>query len=206
MDLAFPLKGLIIGFSIAAPVGPIGLLCIQRTLSYGRLSGLVTGLGAATADGLYGAVAAFGLSAISGFLIHHSLWIRLLGGAFLLYLGIRIFFSRPATEAAHLSHRGLLSDYCSALFLTISNPMTILSFAGIFAGLGLVRRGPDFISAGLMVLGVILGSALWWLLLSWLTSLFRERIGGTLLIGINRASGAIITVLAIIALAGIAQT
>ncbi len=204
MDLAFLLKGLIIGFSIAAPVGPIGLLCIQRTLSYGRLSGLTTGLGAATADSLYGAVAAFGLSAVSGFLIHHSLWIRLLGGAFLLYLGIRTFVSKPATETACLRHRGILSDYCSALFLTITNPMTILSFAGIFAGLGLASRGRDFISAALMVLGVALGSALWWLLLSWIASLFRERIGGTLLIGINRASGAIITVLAIVALAGIA--
>src|SRR6202035_4785275 len=109
----FFLKGLLVGFSIAAPVGPIGLLCIQRTIAYDRKSGLVTGLGAATADGLYGAVAAFGLTAISSFLVGQQFWFRLIGGIFLLYLGAKAFLSRLAEKAATSNHENLFSDYGS---------------------------------------------------------------------------------------------
>ena len=135
----FFLKGLLIGFSIAAPVGPIGLLCIQRTIANGRTSGLVTGLGAATADGLYGVVAAFGLTAISSFPVGQQFWFRLVGGIFLLYLGTKAFLSKPAGKAATSSQGSLFSAYGSTVFLTITNPMTILSFAAVFAGLGLAR-------------------------------------------------------------------
>jgi threonine/homoserine/homoserine lactone efflux protein len=137
----FFLKGLLLGFSIAAPVGPIGLLCIQRTIANGRRSGLVTGLGAATADGLYGAVAAFGLTTISGFLVGQQIWLRLIGGLFLLYLGSRTFLSKSAERAASSIHKNLFRDYASTVFLTITNPMTILSFAAVFAGLGLASTG-----------------------------------------------------------------
>ena len=107
----FFLKGLLIGFSIAAPVGPIGLLCIQRTIANGRTSGLVTGLGAATADGLYGVVAAFGLTAISSFLVGQLFWFRLVGGIFLLYLGTKAFLSKPAGKAATSSQGSLFSAF-----------------------------------------------------------------------------------------------
>src|SRR3989344_6339612 len=163
METIFLIKGLIIGFSIAAPVGPIGLLCIQRTITYGRTSGLLTGLGAATADGLYGAVAAFGLTIISNFLVGQQFWFRLIGGVFLLYLGIKTFLSKPAEKTVTESHKGLFSDYLSTVFLTLTNPTTILSFVAVFAGLGLGSMNGNTSSAILMVAGVIVGSAFWWL-------------------------------------------
>jgi len=199
------LKGLLIGFSIAAPVGPIGLLCIQRTITYGRISGLVTGLGAATADGMYGAVAAFGLTAVSAFLIGQQFWFRLVGGIFLLYLGAKTFLSKSAEKAASSTHKGLLSDYASTVFLTITNPMSILAFVAIFAGLGLANTGGSHASPMLMVAGVALGSALWWLLLSSGISLLGPKLNKGALNLVSRASGAIIVGFGIFALASISK-
>src|SRR5688572_12269534 len=132
MALEFMFKGLLIGFSIAAPVGPIGVLCIRRSLADGRQVGLATGLGAATADAAYGAVAGFGLTAISSFLVGQRLWLGLLGGIFLCYLGFRTFISRPAEQTAETRSGGLASAYLSTLLLTLTNPMTILSFVAVF--------------------------------------------------------------------------
>lgn len=200
---AFFLKGLLIGFSIAAPVGPIGLLCIQRTMAYGRESGLVTGLGAATADGLYGSVAAFGLTTISGFLVGQQFWFRLVGGMFLLYLGTKAFLSRPAEKAATSSHEGLFLDYGSTVILTITNPMTILSFAAVFAGLGLANSGGGRASAALMIAGVVLGSTLWWFVLSAGVSLFQAKFNSNSLKIVNRISGAILIGFAVFAFASL---
>jgi threonine/homoserine/homoserine lactone efflux protein len=199
----FFLKGILIGFSIAAPVGPIGLLCIQRTIAYGRESGLVTGLGAATADGLYGVVAAFGLTTISGFLVGEQFWFRLVGGIFLLYLGAKAFISRPAEKAAASNHESTFSDYASTVFLTATNPMTILSFAAVFAGLGLANSGGGHASSVLLVAGVVLGSALWWLVLSAGVSLFRSKFNRDSLRVVNRLSGLILIGFAIFAFASI---
>ena len=151
--------------SIAAPVGPIGVLCIQRTLAHGRMSGLATGLGAATADGMYGAIAAFGLAVISNALVGQQFWFRLIGGVFLLYLGVRTLRSKPATTAAPRAHSTLASDYLSTLFLTLTNPMTTLSFIAVFVGLGLANTTTDVAPAVLMVGGVVLGSGLWGVIL-----------------------------------------
>src|SRR5512139_1350437 len=142
--LLFFFKGLLIGFAIAAPVGPIGVLCIRRTLAYGRRSGLASGLGAATADALYGCVAAFGLTVISHFLIHHQWGLRFVGGSFLFYLGIRTFLSRPGGTPPAARRLDLAGDYFSTFFLTLANPLTILAFAVIFAGLGLGAAGGTF--------------------------------------------------------------
>src|SRR5436190_22483005 len=128
------IKGFVIGLSVAAPVGPIGVLTIKRTLSEGRVSGFVTGLGAALADALYGAVAGFGLTAVSSALIAQGSWMKLVGGCFLLYLGIRSFLSKPATRAASIDSKGIFSNFISTFFLTVANPSTILSFIAIFAG------------------------------------------------------------------------
>jgi threonine/homoserine/homoserine lactone efflux protein len=201
----FFLKGLLIGFSIAAPVGPIGLLCIQRTVAYGRRSGLVTGLGAATADGLYGAVAAFGLTAISGFLVGQQFWFRLIGGIFLVYLGAKTFLSKTAEKAASSGHKSLFKDYGSTVFLTITNPMTILSFAAVFAGLGLANAGGGRTSAALMVAGVVLGSALWWLALSAGVSLLGRNLNRGSLSLVSRVSGAILVGFGIFALASLSR-
>jgi threonine/homoserine/homoserine lactone efflux protein len=200
---SFFLKGLLLGFSIAAPVGPIGMLCIQRTVAHGRISGLVTGLGAATADGMYGAVAAFGLSAISSFLVGQQFWLRLIGGIFLLYLGVRTLLSKPAEKSAASGHRGLLSDYVSTVLLTITNPMTILSFTAVFAGLGLAASGKNHASPAALLAGVILGSALWWLILSTGVSFFRSLFNASSLRVVNGISGAILIGFAIIAFGSI---
>jgi threonine/homoserine/homoserine lactone efflux protein len=192
MVLPVILKGIVLGFSIAAPVGPIGILCIRRTISEGRLSGFVSGLGAATADGLYGCVAAFGLTFISSFLVSQQFWLRLVGGLFLGYLGMRTLLARPTVQAAATNSKGILSAYLSTFFLTITNPMTILSFAAVFAGLGLAAVNSSYGIAGNLVLGVVLGSALWWLCLSGIVSIFRQKFNTTGLIWVNRISGMII--------------
>jgi threonine/homoserine/homoserine lactone efflux protein len=203
MDFPLFFRGLLIGFSIAAPVGPIGVLCIRRTLADGRVSGLVTGLGAATADGLYGCVAGFGLTFISSVLINQQTWLRLFGGLFLCYLGIKTLLSKPAEQEAKAGGSGLFGSYASTFLLTVTNPMTILSFAAIFAGLGLANTGGSYASAVILVLGVFLGSATWWLLLSGGVGLFRDKFNTQAMLWVNRISGMIITVFGMIALGGL---
>jgi threonine/homoserine/homoserine lactone efflux protein len=200
MDIPFFLKGIIIGFSIAAPVGPIGVLCIRRTLADGRLAGLISGLGAATADLFYGCVAAFGLTFISQFLIDQGLWLRLLGGLFLLYLGIKTFLAKGAGKEIEQKKGGLLNAYFTTFFLTLTNPLTILSFAAIFAGLGIVNTGGNYLSALILVAGVFSGSAIWWFFLSAGASFFQKKIDAQGLVWINRISGVIISVFGLVAL------
>ena len=194
------LRGLIIGFSIAAPVGPIGVLCIRRTLAEGRLAGFLSGMGAASADMFYGAVAAFGLTAVQELLIGQSNWLRVVGGFFLLYLGVKTFFSKPAEEAVRSSRGGLLGAYLTTFFLTITNPITILSFIAIFAGLRLGETDGSYLSAGVMVLGVFLGSAAWWLTLSTGVSFLREKFTPSILTWVNRLAGVIVFVFGLLAL------
>ena len=191
MTAHFLLKGVAIGFLIAAPVGPIGVLCIRRSLALGRRVGLVTGLGAASADALYGCVAGFGVTAISTFLVDRRLWLSGIGGLFLCYLGVRTFVSRPAGEPAAVRDRGLALAYLSTFVLTLTNPMTILSFVGIFAGLGL-GASPDYLAATALVAGVFTGSALWWLILSGGVGSLRSLAGDRWMRAVNRISGAVI--------------
>ena len=197
------LRGFLIGISIAAPVGPIGVLCIRRTLSEGNLSGFVSGLGAATADAFFGVIAGFGLTFISGFLVAQQNWLNFFGGIFLCYLGIRTSRSTPASDSAQAEGKGLLRNYLSIFILTLTNPMTILSFAAIFAGLGLANQPGDYLSAMTLVLGVFSGSALWWLVLSFGVSLFRERVTPQWMVWINRVSGLIVLTFGILALANL---
>lgn len=192
MDINFFLKGLLIGFSIAAPVGPIGILCIRRTLAEGHASGFVSGLGAATADAIYGSVAGFGLTFISNFLINQQIWFRLVGGIFLCFLGIKTFLDKPAEKAFSVNGNSLIGAYASTFFLTLTNPMTILSFAAIFAGLGLAGTGGNYVSAGMLVFGVFIGSTLWWLILSFSISFSRIKLRPNRLLWVNKISGIII--------------
>jgi predicted secreted hydrolase/threonine/homoserine/homoserine lactone efflux protein len=197
------LRGFIIGFSIAAPVGPIGVLCIRRTLAYGRWMGFVSGLGAAMADAIYGSIAGFGLAFIASFLVNQQVWLRLVGGLFLLYLGIRIFLDRPASQAAQVKREGMQSAYLSTFILTLTNPLTILSFAAVFTGLGLASQAGNYGEAGMLVLGVFLGSAGWWLVLTSLANLFRNRMNLKAMTWVNRASGLIIVTFGVAALWGL---
>lgn len=192
MTTDYLIKGLIIGFSIAAPVGPIGVLTIKRTLAEGRISGFVTGMGAAMADTVYGIIAGFGLTAISAFLMSQAFWIRLIGGIFLIVLGIKSFASKPASKAANIDSKGLFSNFISTFFLTITNPSTILSFLAIFTALGLGTANTDYSASLTLVLGICLGSALWWFILSTIVSFFQSKITPDRLVWINRLSGVII--------------
>jgi threonine/homoserine/homoserine lactone efflux protein len=197
-------RGVILGFSIAAPVGPIGVLCIRRTLAEGRLVGLLSGLGAATADASYGAVAAFGLTAISSQLVGHQDALRIVGGIFLMYLGIRTFLAAPVQSIKSGQRRQLLGNYLSTLGLTLTNPTTIFSFVAIFAGLGWAGTSTEgYSSAALLVVGVFSGSALWWLILSSGVSLVRARFSLRVMRWVNRLSGTMIGGFGMIALASL---
>ena len=201
MDLPIFLRGLIIGLSIAAPVGPIGVLCIRRTLAEGRAIGFASGLGAATADGLYGAVAAFGLSLVTIVLVEQRLWLQGIGGLFLCYLGWRTWTAVPRmVTGSAASGGGLMAAWASTFALTLTNPTTILSFAAIFAGLGLGRAVGGYGPASTMVLGVFLGSAIWWLFLSVSVGFLRSSLTPERLRWINRVSGGVIGVFGIAAL------
>ena len=193
MDLSRLFRGIVIGFSIAAPVGPIGVLCIRRTLAEGRLSGLVSGLGAATADAIYGCIAGFGLTFISNIFVQQQVWFCLIGGAFLCYLGLKTLLTKPREQAAPAEGKGLIGAYASTFLLTLTNPLTILSFAAVFAGLGVADASRSYVSASVLVLGVFTGSALWWLVLSGSVGLFRTRFNPRGLHWVNRISGIIIT-------------
>ncbi|MCA1961054.1 MAG: LysE family translocator [Desulfomonile sp.] len=200
MEFVLLVKGLVIGFSIAAPVGPIGVLCIRRTLAEGHACGLVSGLGAATADTIYGCIAGFGLTFLSGFLISQQEWLRLIGGAFLCYLGIKTFLAKPAEQATVAKGNGLAAAYTSTFFLTLTNPMTILSFSAIFAGLGIISDRGDSISAALLVFGVFAGSALWWVILSSGVNVYRAKLNPSGLQWVNRIAGVIIAGFGVMAL------
>ena len=195
-NLSLFLRGLLIGISIAAPVGPIGILCIRRTLAEGKLKGFQV-WGAASADMVYGAIAAFGLTVVTDLLVDNAIWLRLIGGCFLLYLGVKTFLEKPANLDAQASQSGYFGAYISTFFLTITNPMTILSFAAIFAGTMLLGNTSSSI---VLVAGVFAGSAAWWLALSFGVGLMRDRLNQNLMIWINRVSGLIIITFGIIAL------
>ena len=191
------LRAFLIGISIAAPVGPIGVLCIRRTLSNGKLAGFLSGMGAATADMVYGAIAAFGLTFITNLLVENAFWLKLVGGLFLLYLGIKTFLEKPADKAAQAKQGGYFSMYLSTFFLTITNPITILSFAAIFAG---TMIGQNIDSPLVIVAGVFAGSASWWLALSFGVGLMRYKLNQAHMVWINRISGTIIILFGIFAL------
>jgi threonine/homoserine/homoserine lactone efflux protein len=191
-DFGFLLKGFVVGFSIAAPVGPIGVLCIRRTIAHGRIHGLISGLGAATADAIYGCIAGFGLTIISSFLISQQMWLRPIGGCFLCFLGVRTFLSKSSEQVPLAKENGLFSVYASTFLLTLTNPLTILSFAGIFAGLGVGSADSGYVSATVLVLGIFIGSALWWLILSIVVSMFRTKFTPAEMQWVNRVAGIIL--------------
>lgn len=202
----FLLKGLGIGLALAAPVGPMSILCIRRTLRDGPLVGVVSGLGIATADAVYGAIAAFGVSAVAAVLLNLEIALRLIGGSFLLALGIRIIFKdlAPSAELSGRTGSYFAGAFISCFFLTITNPTTILTFIAIFAGLGLVGSAGDYTAATSLVVGVFAGSTLWWLVLCGSVSLLRRRLGPATMTWINRASGIVIAAFGLGILAALA--
>jgi threonine/homoserine/homoserine lactone efflux protein len=203
LDPTFFVRGLVIGFTIAAAVGPISVLTVRRTIAHGRVYGLASGLGVALADASYGAVAAFGLTALTSILVGARTGLALVGGVFLVWLAIRTIRARPASTAVVTDNRpGLAAAFLSIYGLTMTNPMTILSFAGIFAGLGLAGRGG--LEAALLTVGVFLGSSLWWAGLTAAVGRLRERITPRVLHGINLVSGTVLLAFGSLAIAAAA--
>ncbi len=201
-QIVFFAKGAAIGLAIAAPVGPIGVLCIRRSLNAGMLTGFVSGLGAAVADAVYGAVAGFGLTSVSMFLLDHQAAIRILGGVALLAIGLRILLAKASAAGGPPGNSGRLAGaFASCFLLTLTNPTTILSFLAIFAGLGLAEWVRDYTAAAVLVAGVLLGSALWWLFLSGAVSLVRTRLSAAVLVWINRFSAAVMLLFGLLAFA-----
>jgi threonine/homoserine/homoserine lactone efflux protein len=202
MLIGFLLKGMLIGVVIAIPVGPVGILCIRRTILDGRLAGLFSGLGAASADSLFGIIAAFGLTVVSDWLFNYQDWLRIGGAAFLLYVGITALLADPmARTRSDRDPEGLLGDFASTFALTIANPVTILSFLAIFGAIGFAGEEATLGHAGLLVLGVWLGSFLWWIGLIAAAGVLRVTFQREHLVWINRGSGGIL-VFAGIALIG----
>ena len=165
---------------------------------------MVSGLGAATADAVYGCIAAFGLAFISDLLVQQQVWLRVVGGAFLCFLGVRTILAKSSEKTRNGKKTGIASAYGSTFLLTLTNPMTILSFAAVFASLGLGSHAGDYGSAALLVLSVFAGSASWWLILSGAVSLFRTRVTPKVLVWINRVSGVVILGFGVVALVSVA--
>ena len=198
MDPIMFVRGLVLGFTIAAAVGPISLLTIRRTLAHGRIYGLASGMGVALADGTYGGIAAFGLTAVTSVLVGGRVVLGLIGGLFLLVLGWRTMTSRPGDVAVAEDRPGLVGAFLSIFGLTMTNPMTIISFAAIFAGLGIVGRGGA--DAAFLTLGVFCGSASWWVLLTAVVASLRARVTVRWLTWVTRVSGVVLLGFAILSL------
>jgi putative LysE/RhtB family amino acid efflux pump len=175
MDPLLFFKSVALGLAIAAPLGPIGVLCINRTLEKGFWAGVAGGLGTALADASYATLAAAGFAAFSATLIYVDMPLRLVGGLFMIFLGVRGIRAPPVKKAAAVGARDLLGTISATFFLTIANPATILSFAAIFAGLGLANQ-PGAVNAALVVAGVFTGSLLWWFVLSGVVAGLNHRL------------------------------
>jgi threonine/homoserine/homoserine lactone efflux protein len=191
MEPIFFLKGLIIGFAMAVPIGPIGIMCIRKTLAEGHARGLIIGFGAATADALYGSIAAFGLTFVSDAIASQHFWLRLIGGGLLLFLGIRTFRAKPKNPAIPSEKKRFFGSYVSSFLLALTNPVTIFAFVAVFAAFGLGYR-LVFVSACILVVGVFAGSCLWFLGLGYVATLFRKRLDAGGLTWVNRISGVMI--------------
>jgi threonine/homoserine/homoserine lactone efflux protein len=191
MEPIFFLKGLIIGFAMAVPIGPIGIMCIRKTLAEGHSRGLMIGLGGATADSVYGVIAAFGLTFVSDLIARQELWVHLVGGALLLFLGVRTYRARRKDPILPFDNKGLLGSFASSFVLALTNPVTIFAFIAVFAAFGLGRQ-LTVIAAYLLVFGVFAGSFLWFLTLSFVATFFRKKLNRGGLRVVNRIAGVLI--------------
>jgi threonine/homoserine/homoserine lactone efflux protein len=194
MELKFFIKGAIAGFLLCAPIGPVGIWCLRRTVADGRMVGLASYLGASTSDGIYCAVAAFGIAYVASFITEQAMHIRLLGGVVLFLVGMGIFFSKPAEKCPRHQGKGLGGAFMSALLITLANPLIILVFTAALTAVGVHGAQGDFLPAALMVAGVFSGSALWGPLQVAVVSLFKPRIDTPRLRWVNGLAGGIIMV------------
>ena len=191
MDTIFFLKGLIIGFAMAVPIGPIGVLCIRKTLAEGHARGILIGLGGAAADSLYGSIAAFGLTFVSDIITREQFWFRLIGGGILIFLGFRTFLARARDQMLPFVNRGLLGSFVSVFILALTNPLTVFAFLAVFAAFGLGHQ-MTIMSAFILVFGIFAGSLLWFLILGFVATSFRKKLNRGGLRWVNRVAGVLL--------------
>lgn len=192
MDLTYFIKGIMVGIVITAPIGPVGALVVQRTINHGRLTGILSGLGASVGDALYGIIVAFSLTFISEFLITHEVWVHVIGGIILLVFGIRVYLSKPPSFDSQKNGRSHLGNFGSALLLTLSNPMVILSILALFAILGIAEPADYYRTAGILVAGIFTGCLVLWIVLCYFISNLRGRLSERGLVIINKITGILI--------------
>jgi threonine/homoserine/homoserine lactone efflux protein len=194
MDILLLVKGAIVGFLASIPLGPVGVLCIQRTINKGKTSGLYSGLGAAVVDMLYAVVAVLGLSFIIKFIEEQAIYFQFMGGIVLFILGIRIFYTNPVHQIR--KHRrkksNLIEDFFSVVVLTLSNPLAVFLFIAAFAGMGIVTANKTWFDSGLLIVGVFLGATFWWFLLTRTVNAFRKKFRLKQLWWVNKIAGAVI--------------
>ena len=202
MEVEFLLKGLVVGFLASVPLGPVGVLCIQRTINKGKLSGMFSGMGSATVDAFFALVAALGLTYIINFIEEQQFYIQLIGGVVLIIVGARIFYANPIKQIRRHRRRKnkLIEDYFSVLLLTLSNPVAIFLFVAAFAGIGIVTSKDSSLKSSFIVAGVFLGAMLWWLTLTFFVDLFRKRFRLKQLWWINKIAGIIVVVFGVAAM------
>jgi threonine/homoserine/homoserine lactone efflux protein len=205
VEVSLFLIGFVIGLMVAVPVGPIGLLCVNRTLSRGPVYGLFSGLGVATADAISAGIVALGLTLVSSFYMSHQIWLRLIGGVFLCYVGAKIFITQPSEPSAWDKEQNLLHAYASTFFLTFTNPLTLLSFVAIYAGWGVEDLTGHYFASAILTAGVFCGSASWWVVLSSSMRALRMMFSHSGLRWVHRISGAIIASFGFIVLLSLFQ-
>ena len=197
-DVVYIFRGMLIGLMVSVPLGPMGVLIIQKTLHKGALSGFIAGMGAACADLFYATVAAFGLGFVINTIKTHEVILQIVGGIFLLIMGLNIYFANPLKQIKarrRVTKKGLLGDFLSLFFLTVSNPVTVVVFMAVFAGMSVFGESSSMLGELLVVMGVLLGGGVWWYTLSTLVNIFRKKFRLRVLITINRVSGLVITIL-----------
>jgi len=207
MAFTLLLKGIMIGLLVSIPLGPIGVICIQRTINKGRLSGFFSGIGAASADTIFAAVAGFSLTFIINFIEEKQRILEVIGGIIIILLGIKTFYTNPVNQLKrHKKKKNkLIEDFISVLLLTITNPFAIFLFVGMFAALGLAYNGENMALSLITIGGVFLGGTLWWFTLSSLVNMFRDKFRLKQLLWINKIAGAVIFILGLLALVNVAR-
>jgi len=199
------IKGIIVGLLASIPLGPIGIICIQRTINKGKLSGFLSGMGAASADTVFAAIAGFSLSFIISFIQEQQVLFQAVGGLIVFGLGIKIFYTNPVKQLRRHKRKqnNLLEDYLSVLLVTITNPLAVFLFIALFASLGVVVEGENILLSLVATSGVFIGAILWWYILTTLVNIFRDKFRLKQLWWINKLSGAVIFTLGAVAIFGL---
>ncbi|BDX38267.1 hypothetical protein CYCD_16220 [Tenuifilaceae bacterium CYCD] len=205
MILSLLIKGIIIGLIASIPLGPIGVICIQRTINKGRISGFFSGLGAATADTIFAAIAGFSLSYIINFIEERQIIIESIGGVVVILLGLKTFYTNPVSQLKrHKKKKNkLIEDFVSVLLLTSTNPFSIFLFVALFAAAGIVHHNSSLALSSIALVGVFLGGSLWWYTLSSLVNLFRHKFRLKQLWWINKIAGSVIILLGFLAIVNV---